>query len=92
MFLKDIKAVESQINFARADYIKSLHNLIFKTDNGTQNRKDLRVFTGFNFKEGDDEFTSRLTETLDGFSQIRLISIANYQTKSRPTYNISKIN
>lgn len=77
MFLNDVKAVTVQINQARTDRIKLLHKLIFKTDSGRLSRKELREFIGFDFKDGDNDFSIKLTGILDKFYQIQLISITN---------------
>lgn len=68
MFLNDVMAVAVQINSARSDCIKLLHKLIFKTDSVRLSRKELRKFTGFNFKDGDNDFRTKLTGLLDKFS------------------------
>lgn len=60
IFLQDIKNVAIQINSARTDRIKLLNSLIFK--NYLENRKESRLFTGFNFKDGDDQFQTILTK------------------------------
>lgn len=77
MFSKDAKAIATQTRFARTHCIKTLNNLIFENDSRRLNKKELREFTGFDFKEYDYQFTIWLTENLDDFYKFQFTSIAN---------------
>lgn len=77
MLLQEVKPILIQINSAKAERIKILHKLIFNSDEVRQNRKNLRQFTGFNFKVGDVDFDSKVVVTIKNFPLAHLTSISN---------------
>ncbi|XP_076548116.1 uncharacterized protein LOC143306050 [Osmia lignaria lignaria] len=60
--LEQIATVGRKISTASAASIKALHRFIFNSDGDRSNRKRLREFPGFPFKDGSTEHVAKLTE------------------------------
>lgn len=74
--LSDIRAVEYNIINEKAKTVKALYTIVFIEEGKTRlNRNQLKQFTGFDFNEDTDEFTTKLEEVNRNLSYPDLFSV-----------------
>lgn len=74
--LAQIETVRHKIKTGSVAAVKALHKFIFQVDGDRQNRKRLREFKGFNFREGSAEYAEKLTHA-NGLTYGDMVSCCN---------------
>lgn len=75
--LSQITHIKENIYKATTKAIKAFHRLVFETDGDRKNRQRLRLFSGFGFTAGSDEYKNKLLFINDNFTGGDLALICN---------------